>query len=288
MHRPPHLWLWAASGILVLGSAAAQERIERRAPADVPHDAVLLDVRPLAVCRERSLQGARCLPADDLLRPDGRLADFGGILWALGTAGLEGGETVAVFGAQSVRRDFVAGVLLVAGQRRVIAVSAPASELMQGKWRPIGPGRARGMLRDPIWQAPMRDHLLVLPRELARAVADEGTASVWDAREPGSAQGGIPGARLAPRSRELGGEGVWYGRKALDSLALLAALCQPECGARRVLLDGLLGWRRSVAAVQSPAAGGWQPVQTVGAVLVLLALGLTAAGWVATRRRRWS
>ena len=59
-------------------------------------DALVVDTRTLSVCQKRSIASAHCLPANDLLGPDGKLASFADIFWALGTAGISGHETILV------------------------------------------------------------------------------------------------------------------------------------------------------------------------------------------------
>ncbi|MDP2811126.1 MAG: hypothetical protein Q8O34_13345, partial [Rhodocyclaceae bacterium] len=81
--------------------------------------AVVIDSRPLADCKRASLSGARCLPAEDFLGPQRRLPSERDILWLLGTAGLAGSETVLVVGQDATARDFVAGLLYLAGQKSV-------------------------------------------------------------------------------------------------------------------------------------------------------------------------
>jgi thiosulfate/3-mercaptopyruvate sulfurtransferase len=126
-------------------------------------DAVI-DSRPLADCRRASLAGARCLPAEDFLGPQRRLPSERDILWLLGTAGLAGSETVLVIGEDAAARDFVAGLLYLAGQKSVRILSGPMPRL-DGR---AGGGQERGMVRSTVWTAPMRDHLWVLGADILR------------------------------------------------------------------------------------------------------------------------
>jgi thiosulfate/3-mercaptopyruvate sulfurtransferase len=126
-------------------------------------DAVI-DSRPLADCRRASLAGARCLPAEDFLGPQRRLPSERDILWLLGTAGLAGSETVLVIGEDAAARDFVAGLLYLAGQKSVRILTGPLPRLAGSA---IG-GQERGMVRSTVWTAPMRDHLWVLGADILR------------------------------------------------------------------------------------------------------------------------
>lgn len=136
-------------------------------------DAVI-DSRPLADCKRASLPGARCLPAEEFLDPQRRLPSERDILWLLGTAGLAGSETALVVGQDASARDFVAGLLYLAGQKSVRILSGPMPRL---DGRADG-GRERGMVRSAVWTAPMRDHLWVLGADIVRdkptLVADGG------------------------------------------------------------------------------------------------------------------
>ena len=145
----------------------------------------VIDSRPLADCRRASLAGARCLPAEDFLGPQRRLPSERDILWLLGTAGLAGSETVLVIGQDATARDFVAGLLYLAGQKSVRILTGPLPRLAGSA---IG-GQERGMVRSTVWTAPMRDHLWVLGADILRE-----KPTLVDAREPGqklAAAGGV-------------------------------------------------------------------------------------------------
>lgn len=131
--------------------------------------ALILDTRGRATCIKRSLAGAHCLPATDLLGPHGELPSFADIYWALGTAGLDGSETVLVTGDQPVMRDFVAGLLYVSGQESVEILDTPIKNILRAGTHRAGEGKPRGILRQRIYHAGMRDKFLVLPGELSQA-----------------------------------------------------------------------------------------------------------------------
>jgi thiosulfate/3-mercaptopyruvate sulfurtransferase len=124
----------------------------------------VIDSRPLAECKRASLAGARCLPAEEFLDLQRRLPSERDILWLLGTAGLAGSETVLVIGRDATARDFVAGLLYLAGQKSVRILSGPMPRL-DGR---AGGGQERGMVRSAVWTAPMRDSLWVLGADIVR------------------------------------------------------------------------------------------------------------------------
>lgn len=125
---------------------------------------VVIDTRPLSDCKQASLPKARCLPAADLISPDGRLPGERDILWLLGTVGLDGSERVMVVGTEDTARDFIAGVLYLAGQQGVHILRSALTPAMTRDT----PGEERSMVRTAIWTAPMRDHLWVLGRDILR------------------------------------------------------------------------------------------------------------------------
>lgn len=132
----------------------------------------VIDSRPLADCKRASLPGARCLPAEEFLGPQQRLPSERDILWLLGTAGLHGSETALVVGQDATARDFVAGLLYLAGQKSVRVLTGPLPRLAGG-------GQERGMVRSAVWTAPMRDDLWVLGADIVRD-----KPLLVDAREP--------------------------------------------------------------------------------------------------------
>lgn len=142
----------------------------------------VIDSRPLADCKRASLAGARCLPAEEFLDPQRRLPSERDILWLLGTAGLAGSETALVVGQDATARDFVAGLLYLAGQKSVRILSGPMPRL---DGRAAG-GQERGMVRSAVWTAPMRDGLWVLGTDIVR---DKPT--LVDAGGPGQAANGV-------------------------------------------------------------------------------------------------
>lgn len=169
------------------------------------HAAQIIDTRALAACQQRSLAGAHCLPASDLIGPDGELPSFADIYWALGTAGISPHKPVLVVGNQARARDFVAGLLYLCGQASVQILTTPIDDVLQQKQWPVAPGQARGILRHTVYAATMRDALIVLPAELAQALAEHHPVVPVDGRNLATHNvdeyqvGHIPGAvQLAP------------------------------------------------------------------------------------------
>jgi hypothetical protein len=169
MHRFTIIGLLCLSS---LGWAAADFTYVRSAAAPEVLDAVVIDTRSLTECRQASAKGARCLPAEDFLARNGQLPHERDLLWLLGTAGLNGSENVLITGTTADARDFVAGLLYLAGQKSVRVLDA--QPLIDA-----GPGRERGMIRSAVWTAPLRDHLWVLGKDIL-----QDKAVLADARNP--------------------------------------------------------------------------------------------------------
>ena len=130
-----------------------------------------IDVRPLEQCKATSLPGARCLPPTEFLGRRGQLPSERDLLWLLGTAGLDGSERVVVGGDNAGAREFVAGLLYLAGQREVRVLTTPLTPLVATRGD-AAPGRERALIRSAVFTAPMRDDLWVVDRrELGEAPA---------------------------------------------------------------------------------------------------------------------
>lgn len=198
-----------ATAVLLMGALAAAaapardfafvDRLDTAA-------AVIVDTRPAAQCGPRTLAGARCLAAEDLLGPQRRLPNARDLLWLLGTAGLTGAETVQVVGDDPQARDFVAGVLFVAGQRQVQVVTVPVKRLLAGG-HDAGPGVERAFTRSAVFVAPMRDERLILREELRALLArgdtpllldGRSTEEYWGERARAARTGHLPGAISLP------------------------------------------------------------------------------------------
>lgn len=257
-----------------------------------PTDGVLIDTRPVPDCAAGSFAGARCLPPEEFLDPAGRLVGFRDVHWLLGTAGLAGTEAVVVAGDDPGRRAFVAAVLYIAGQAVVQVLDGSlAAHLDETR---AEPGRVRGILRDPVYVAAVRDRHLVLGGELERALAAPAPPLLLDGRGRPGERPGLPGARHWPAdgtgAPEVGHGSlpVAYAEGAYESLVYFARLLLAQGLETRVYVPGLRGWqvRESVRAGERMAgdAGAWR---ATGLGLLAVAAVLAVAG-VMVGRRRWN
>lgn len=258
----------AAAALLILLLAAPAMAAEDFGYVDAPPSgAVVVDSRPAERCAAASIAGARCLPAEEIVGPHGRLASFRDILWFLGTAGLTGDGHVAVTG-DGVARDFLAGVLYLAGQERVSIVRPPPGQ------RGGTPGALRADTRQAVWQAPMRHHLILLRQDLAaaapvRLLDGRDEDAYWGARSPAARGGHLPGAESLPalelaavlaRGEELrlpnGLPTVAYAGGAVDGIAYFTLL-RAGAGLPARVYPG--GWREWAADPTLPVDAATYP-----------------------------
>ncbi len=290
---------------LATTAGAAEDFAYVRAAADAP-GAVVVDTRPLAACREKSLAGARCLPAEDFLGPHKRLPSARDLLWLLGAAGLSGEETVLVAGQDAVARDFVAGLLYVAGQRSVRVLAEPVARLPE---QGAGPGRERGMIRETVFTAPMRDGLLLLRDELRALrpqplLLDGRTENeYWGETARAARAGHLPGAVSLPALQLRGaqnpvlpeGSPVAYAHDALEGFAYLTLLRAGHGVAAKLYAEGWAEWAadgalpvdsvsyperaQPVAAKSQPPQDGAARSPALLAVTLVLVVMAFIAGW---------
>lgn len=310
----------ALAALLVAATAGASGDFAyvRAAPTD--DGVVVVDTRPLADCRAKSLAGARCLPADDFLGPHRRLPDARDILWLLGTAGLSGSETVLVVGQDPTARDFVAGLLWLAGQRSVQVLALPVAHVLDGN---AAPGRERGMIREAVFEAPMRDGALVLRDELramgpAPMLLDGRTeGEYWGETARTVRTGHLPGAVSLPALRlrtsadpttakpllpdAYAHSPVAYAHDAYEGLAYLTLLVAGHGVGARLYAEGFSEWtadgslpldaaghpERAASAVApiASAQAGVTSTDTLVAAMFALALAAFASGYWFARRR---
>jgi thiosulfate/3-mercaptopyruvate sulfurtransferase len=248
----------AAAAVLVSSGAAADAL--RFVAAPEPDVDVIVDSRAAARCGEASLPGARCLSITDVLGPHDRFPSVSGLLWLLGTAGLTGAEHVLVIGERALDRDALAGVLYLAGQRRVSVLARRFSQAF-ARDAASAPGVARRTTREVVFQAPMRARSLVLRRELLALIRSPDPPVILDGRSEAeywgeavrAARGGrLPGAQHSPLSQwaagaeapvavAAGAGPVVYGRGARDGLAFTARVAALGIEPR-VYLEGWAGW----------------------------------------------
>jgi len=235
---------------------------------DAAHAAVVVDSRPRAACVRRTLAGARCLPIADFLGPHGRFVDPRGLLWLLGGAGLTGSEAVLVAGDDPLARDFVAGVLFLAGQRRVRVLGAKLSAVLDRTPAMAGAGTPRAMTRRVIFQAPMRDRFIVLRGELADRLARPDPPALLDGRSEkeywgasirGLRGGHIPGAEHLPVARLRANwarasgriprlsRPIAYAHNPLESIAYVTLLHAAGAIDARVYVEGWADWAAHTA-----------------------------------------
>ena len=310
------------AALLVAATAGAADEFAYVRSAPTGDGVVIVDSRPLDDCRAKTLAGARCLPSADFLGPDRRLPDARNLLWLLGTAGLAGDEQVLVVGQDVVARDFVAGVLHVAGQRGVRVLTEPVVRVLDGG-ATAGPGRERAMIREQVYEAPMRDALLVLRDELAAmrplpALLDGRTdAEYWGEVARAARTGHLPGAVSLPApqlraaldpaaarpvlpdpARE---RPVAYAHDAYEGLAYLTLLVAGHGVPARLYAEGWAEWaadgalpadavgfpeRAMHAAADEPAprAGVLRPESALAAAVALILAAFAFGRWTGRRR----
>lgn len=278
-------------------------------------DEVLIDSRPLADCRQAALPAARCLPAADFIGPHRRLPSERDLLWLLGTAGLDGSEAVLVVGQDATARDFLAGLLHLAGQRRVRILQAPVARMLAGR-SDAAPGRQRGMVRAAVFAAPMRAGRLVLKHELVReietasAVLLDGRSELeyWGESVRGARGGHLPGAILLPatalasagsRPALPANRAIAYAHDAYEGIAYFTRLAAGQGLDVRVYPGGWAEWaadgslsadaatyperRAETPAPPAPMAGAFTGVVALAAAIAVLAA--FAGGWLLSRKR---
>ncbi len=227
--------------------------------------ACVIDTRPRAQCLRETVATARCLPPAAFLGPRGQLANFRDIRWLLGTAGLGGAKTAVVVGDERTARDFVAGILYLAGQRRVVVVRRPLTPWLAAHPAAAGPGEGHGMIRTRIYAAWPRTHLVVFRAPLARLLAApnppqllDGCPAGWSVRHPQATP--IPGSRAWPFAR-LGGQWrppagrrpfIAYAQDPYHSVAYFTALRLRHLPAE-VFIGGLRAWHAARAPRALPA-----------------------------------
>lgn len=311
-------WLLALT-LPACAAAQAGDRLEIVSGADwrATSDEVIVDSRPLVDCRRATLAKARCLPAAEFLGPHHRLPSERDILWLLGTAGLDGSETVLVVGQDATAREFLAGLLYLAGQRRVRLLQEPIARLLPGN-SDAAPGQERGMVRSTVFAAPMRAERLVLKHELLRELQaapvrifdGRSEQEYWGARVRGARGGHLPGAMhlpaaalaaSAPGPKPPADNAIAYAHDAYDGLAYFARLLASGEGPLRVYAGGWAEWAADgslpVDAASYPeriteAPLAVSPAPTSGPSPLMpglaVALGLLAAflgGWMLSRKR---
>lgn len=238
----------------------ATENVISYSPGVPDSRLTIIDTRSSHACQQATLDNARCLPAHGFLGPHKRLVNFSGLLWLLGSIGLSGEEHVLVAGDSSSNKEFVAGLLYLAGQKRITVL---AHSLSQQTEHTLVKGRTRSKTREVVFQAPMRSGAVVLQADLNRMIQSNSPPQVLDGRseseylgqETRAQRGGhIPGAERLPMAEpqvdtnsepaifqpaEL--QAVAYGYDAYEGLVYLVRLLANGIHAR-IYLEGWAGW----------------------------------------------
>ena len=123
--------------VCMAGTVVAQVSAADQFPVveidSLPNETILIDVGALDSCREASLPGAKCIPLDKMLGRNGRLANLRDIRWLLGTAGLTGEETIALFSLSDKQRDAATAIFFLAGQRKVLRLGNIPMQALSAK-----------------------------------------------------------------------------------------------------------------------------------------------------------
>ena len=227
---------------------------------DLPSGAVIVDVRPQELCLKGSLSGARCLPAADFFGPHGRLVNFPDLSWLLGTAGLSGNEHVIVVGISPLKRDFVAGMLYLAGQQKVTILRLSFAEL---EAESLSAGQKRANIRSAVHSTPFRAEMIILRNELDALLKSNKLPDLLDGRSEKeywgenirTFRGGhLPGAQLLPAAELRAllkkdtqsipdfSAPIVYAHNALESVAYFSLLRAGFGIEARVFLTGWADW----------------------------------------------
>lgn len=263
------------------GAMSATARLDAIGALESP---VFVDSRSADTCARGSVEGALCMEPSLFLHPDGTPASFRDINWLAGTFGLDPASTAVVFGGNEADSAFVAGMLFLLGQSRVVVWRGEVRALLDSRERSAG--RLRGMLRSRFHTAPVRDGYIALDGD-ARAFFGSGAAVRLDYPRSFDEAGWLRGPpKDAPLLYRNDGDGslLLLARDTREAVAHLARLLVRDPGApARVHLDGLRG--RPVESFGGPRAGLGGlllPAATLG-ILAILCIAVVA---LAVRGRR--
>lgn len=246
--------------ILSVNQSNASQPVIEYTKTLLPGPHFILDSRRTKECQKASLKGARCLPISDVLGSGKSLANFSGLLWLLGTVGLTGSEHVVIIGDKRHEQEFWAGVLFIAGQRKISILTKPLKSIAQNQ---LAPGTTRSKSREKVYQSTMRADQIILRSDLLRIVRSHNAPIIIDGRsaneywgnEVNAMRGGhVPGAQLLPLGRvrltsgkspllhiSKGDQVISYSRNSYDSLIYLTVLRARGVPAK-IYLEGWQGW----------------------------------------------
>ncbi len=287
--------------VLAMDHGAAPPALVARSrlPWPLPAHGVVVDTRRRGACARQSVAGGLCLNPRMLMTARGRLASWRNVRWLLGALKLSGDETAIVTGDRARREDFVAGMLYIAGQKRVEVVTDPLTAWLARHPGARGAGTTRGVFREAIYTAWPRTRLVVLRQELAaRPRAGGGGYLLVDgrSRERYRKPGHIPGARSLPMA-DVGRDRaavhgliatrrpvVAYGAGPYGSMAYFARLRMLAVPAH--VFTG--GWRDWARARTAQTGLGWTSgLSGPDKALAVASTGVAimALVWRMTRRR---
>ena len=245
---------------------------------------VFADTRNVDLCVGDSVRGALCLPPSHLLHPDGTPASFRDVNWLAGAFGLDPAATVVVFGRSESDTAFVAGMVFLLGQSRVVIWRGDDRILIESRER--GAGRLQGMLRSRFYTAAMRDELIALDEDvpLFFGAGDAARLEGPDAAdEAGWASDARDGSGPLLYRRDDGARLVLAEdtREAVAHFARL--LSRSPASPARVHLDGLRG--RSPRSLGAPPEGVGRMALPAAVSFAALALAAGAALVIHRRKR---
>ena len=213
-----------------------------------------VDTRDLDTCASGSIEGALCMAPSQFLHPNGLPASFRDINWLAGTFGLDPASTAVVFGTDDTDTEFVAGMLYLLGQSRVVIWRGDARSMLDV--RDGGTGRLRAILRSRYYASPIRDRHVALDEDVRRFFG-AGSVSRVDFETAGEESGWNLRSRASEESL--------YRRDGDGSLLLLAdgtrgavaglarLLLERPAASVLVHIDGLRG--RDAESLGAPAPG---------------------------------
>ena len=263
------------------GAMSATTRLDAVGALESP---VFVDTRSADACAQGSVEGALCMEPPLFLHPDGTPASFRDINWLAGTFALEPASTAVVFGSGETDNAFVAGMLFLLGQSRVVIWRGEVRALLDSRKR--GAGRLRGMLRSRFHTAPVRDGYIALDSDV-RAFFGSGAVVRLDYPRSFEEAGWLRGPpKDAPALYRNDGDGslLLLARDTREAVAHLARIMVRDPAApARVHLDGLRG--RAAERFGAPRAGLGDLLPTAAALGILAVLCIAVAA-LAIRARR--
>lgn len=244
---------------------------------------VFADTRNVDLCVGDSIRGALCLPPSHFLHPDGTPASFRDVNWLAGAFGLDPAATVVVFGRSESDTAFVAGMVFLLGQSRVVIWRGDDRILLGAGRR--GAGRLPGMLRSRFYTAAMRDELIALDEDVSLFFG-AGDAARLEDPDPAAEAGGASDARDGGGPllyRRDDGSRLVLAEDTREAVAHFARLLsRSPASPARVHLDGLRG--RSPRSLGAPPEGVGRMAPP--AVVVSFAALALAAGAVLMIHRK--